>query len=126
MPQVFVYVDGSDLQEVEALLLEKFQEFSQTWGVGSVKVVNDKLPRTSDLGPYDLPDWNLGINMEVNNLPRNKIEELLEFLSRLSTESGREFVIGEWRASTGISEDWCFAGKSIQQRNVEFLAGQLQ
>jgi hypothetical protein len=123
--RIFVYVDGSDLEQVEAVLLRAFEDFTASWGVESVKLINDKHNRTSDLGPDDLPDWNLGLNVEVDSLPREKIETLMRFLSKIAAKTDREFVIGAWRTKTMVSEDWCFVGAEVKQNNIDFLAEQL-
>jgi len=124
MPKIYVYVDGADLEEVEGPLLKEFQRFAQEWNVGTVKVINDRFPRTPDLGTDDLPDWNLGINIESQSIPRTKTEELLKFLSQLSSESGREFVVGGSHKENQPFEDWCFVGSDLQHRDIEFCVEQ--
>lgn len=126
MLQIYAYVDGSDLHNIENLLLDRFQEFSKTWGVDSVRVVNDKYPRTPDLSPEDFPDWNLGINVEFENISRNELEALVCFLSNAAAESKREFVIGIYFPEKHISEDLCFIGSEVKQENIDFLAEQLK
>jgi len=126
MPRIYAYVDGSDLHEVEGMLLKKFRCFSESWGIESAQVVNEKYPRTSDLAPEDFPDWYLGLNFEFESLPRDKIEALVEFLASIADETDREFVIGAYHQATGATEDWCFIGPEIKPETVEFLVGQLQ
>lgn len=126
MAQIYVYVDGSDLGDVESVLLPGFENFAKTWDVESVRVINDKYPRTADLGPEGLPDWNLGINFESESLPVSKIEQLMVFLSEISAESNREFVIGAWNPQAMISNDWCFVGKDPRQSCIDFLKEQLK
>lgn len=126
MLRIYAYVDGFDLQEVEGLLLDKLQGFSETWGVDSVQVINHKCPRTPDLEPEDFPDWNLGINVEVENLARTKVEALVKFLSEAAIESGREFVVGTYFPEKHITEDLCFIGAAVTQESIDFLTEQLQ
>jgi hypothetical protein len=126
MLQIFVYVDGSDLEQVEALLLKSFADFSRSWGVESVRVINDKYERTPDLRPDDLPQWNLGLNFELERFPRTKVESLMQFLSNTARETGREFVVGTWNPKTMISEDLCFVAADIKQRDIDFLCEHLQ
>lgn len=55
MLNFYVYVDGADLDQCEAALTQAFSEFATKLGPGAT-VINDKYPRTPDLGPEDLPD----------------------------------------------------------------------
>ena len=126
MLQIFVYVDGSDLEQVEAVLLKSFADFSKGWGVESVRVINDKYERTPDLRPDDLPQWNLGLNFELERLPRTKVESLMEFLSNTARETEREFVVGTWNPETMISEDLCFVRADIKLRDIDFLCEHLK
>ena len=121
---VFVYVDGYDLAEVEDQLVDRLKEFVSAWGIATARVVNDKLERTPDLGEDDLPAWNLGLNFAIDTLPREKIQELVRFLSTLAKETGREFVIGHWDHARRTSSDWCSIGPQPKQDVVEFLAKQ--
>jgi hypothetical protein len=123
---LFVYVDGYDLAEVEDQLVDRLKEFVIDWGISTARVVNDKLERTPDLSEDDLPVWNMGLNFAVDKLPRDKIQELVRFLSTLAKETGREFVIGHWDHARRISSDWCSIGPQPKQDTVEFLAKQIQ
>ena len=119
MLSLYVYVDGADLESIETDLLYRFTQFVKEWGVSTASVVNDKHPRTPNLNDEDLPDWNLGLNFTAKRLPREKILDLVRFLSVSAKHTGREFVIG----SQG--EDWCFVGQEPRGNVVEFLAEQL-
>lgn len=119
MPTLYAYIDGSDLKDVEPNLLNRLAKFVAEWGIDTACVVNVKRPRTPDLGESDLPDWNLGLNFTVDHLAREKIQELVRFLSRSANETGREFVIG------AAGEDWCFVGPEPQTNVVALLAEQL-
>jgi hypothetical protein len=118
-------VDGSDLTAVERHLLAHLDHFARDWQVPTARVINDKAERTPDLPPDHLPEWNLGLNLEVDSLSREKIEELVRFLSTLARETGRDFVIGYWDPANRISEDWCFIGAEPKQDVVEFLCEQI-
>lgn len=126
MAQIYVYVDGSDLEDVEGSLIEKLEHFSLMWGVDSVRVVNDRFPRTPDLAPEDLPDWNIGLNFEVKSLSPAELRKLIDFLSHTSAQTGRDFVIGIWHPSKWISEDWCFVGPEPKESCITFLAERFQ
>jgi hypothetical protein len=94
MLKVFVYVDGSDLDEISSQLAEAFTNFLSTWGVSSARLVNDKFPRTANLRDDDLPDWNLGLNFEAERLSPTEFDQLISFLSQTAAETQREFVVG--------------------------------
>lgn len=126
MIRLYVYVDGSDLDDAAPALCRAFEEFAASWGVPSTRLVNDKYERTPDLPPGYLPDWNLGLNAEIERLPRDKIEALIQFLSSTARETDRKFIVGTWNPNTKISEDWCFVGPDVKPGTVDFLAGQLQ
>jgi hypothetical protein len=119
MLTLYVYVDGSDLENIETDLLDRFSAFIAGWGVDTAHIVNVKRPRTADLREGDLPDWNLGLNFTVDRLSRDKIQELVRFLNGSVKETGREFAIGAG------GEDWCSVGLEPQANIVEFLAEQL-
>jgi len=121
MNLLYVYVDGSDLVDVEGKLLKAFDEFLRCWKMESARVINDKYERTPDLRPEDLPDWNLGLNLEFDSLPKDKLGELVRFLAELASGTGREFVIGCWNSETKIAEDWLFVGENPDQEVTEYL-----
>jgi hypothetical protein len=121
MHRIHVYVDGFDLEEVESELLRSFQQFAGGWNLGAIAVINDRSERTPDLGPNDLPTWNLGLNLVFEKIPKSAVEELLAFIRALSKRTGREFVIGDWDPVRNISEAWCFVGSTEDRSHVEFL-----
>jgi hypothetical protein len=109
MLNFYVYVDGADLDQCEAALTRAFSEFAAKSGLDA-KVINDKYPRTPDLGPEDLPDWNLGFNFSTSNLSETVANELASFLTKLSQQTDREFVVGLWHPDNQISDDLMFIG----------------
>lgn len=125
MNQIYAYVDGSDLHDVEALLLPQLADFISAWGIPSATIVNDKLPRTSDLRNQDLPDWNMGLNFEVETFSADKMGELLIFLANAAASIKREFVIGVWYQNEGISEDLCFVDSEVDPESLPLLASVL-
>ena len=113
----YAYVDGSDLTELEDLLVDRLNAFvrSRTWTCGNVHLVNQKGdPNDPSLGPDDLPDWELGINFTTPNDTESQlnwiddVEETIAFLAQLHTETDRDFVIGIGDAEQGISQDLMF------------------
>jgi hypothetical protein len=120
MITLFVYVDGSDLDEIADLLMRRFTDFVQRWDVATARVVNDRRPPSPGLREGDFPDWDLGLNFTIDRLPRAKIEELVTFLSRLARETNREFIIG---GPNG--EDWFSVQPEPRENIVELLAEQI-
>jgi hypothetical protein len=109
MLNFYVYVDGADLDQCEANLTQAFSEFAVTSNLGA-KVINDKYPRTPDLGPGDLSDWNLGLNFSTTALSETVANELMSFLTKLSQQTDRDFVIGMWHPNKRIPDDLMFIG----------------
>ena len=106
---IFIYVDGSDLSEV----VDRIQRRLITWKDETpvdVTIVNDLHPRTPDLDPDDLPDWNLGLNLDQKILTLDILKSAVRFLYDVGLETERDFVIGYFDASTGMSEDIAFFG----------------
>jgi hypothetical protein len=126
MDQLFVYVEGFDLEEIEHELVQRFERFIETWGVDGVRLVNDKFDRTPEMREDDLPDWNLGLNVQIGRLPPEKITALIKFLADLSNQTMREFVIGSWSESNQIADDWCWIDGSPKQRDIDMLIEQLR
>jgi hypothetical protein len=119
MLTLYAYVDGSDLVDFEANLVSRFSRFVAEWDVETAHVVNAKRPPTPNVRDGDLPDWDLGLNFTVDRLSREKIQELVRFLSNLAKETGRDFVVGAG------GEDWCAIGSEPRTNVVELLAEQL-
>lgn len=125
MLSIYAYIDGSDLQEVEDLLLKELTVFLKNWDIESARVVNKRFLRTADLAPEDFPDWNLGLNFEMESMSRDKVEALVEGLARIAVVTDREFVIGT-SYENGVNEDWCFVGPEVKPDTIEFLVEQFQ
>ena len=64
---LFAYVDGSDLHGIATELESQLAQFvaHTGWTWGQPWVVNQKREDDPSLGPDDLPDWELGLNMEL-------------------------------------------------------------
>ena len=121
MLTVYVYVDGSDLDEVSYRLVEAFTNFLHTWGISSARLVNDKFPRTADLRNDDLPEWNLGLNFEAERLSPTEFDQLLSFLFQTAAATQRDFVIGGCGPTSRFSEDWAFVGTHVGPPTSQFL-----
>ena len=105
----YVYVDGADLDQCESTLVQALSQFAATSKLAA-KVVNDRHSRTPDLGPEDLPDWNLGLNFSTPHLSATLADQLVSFLTQLSRQTDRDFVIGRWHPNEHISDDLMFIG----------------
>ena len=106
---LFVYIDGSDLEECYSQVAPQLQALSAEWRHKGCHFVDDRHPVTADLKPHDLPDWSLGLNLPLAALGRAEAERLVELCRTLARASGREFVIG-FASRGGRSEDVLFVG----------------
>jgi hypothetical protein len=112
-PILYAYVDGSDLADIAEALEVRFAGFvgSRSWASGSASVVNQQHGPDPTLEAGDLPDWDLGLNLELPDTgsePKGwfaDIESIAQFLGTLHRECGRDFIIGMADAETGITED---------------------
>lgn len=112
---IYVYVDGSDLENCFADIELQMHRFlvGRNWNM-QAKVISTHYARTSDLPPDDLSQWNLGFNLDwPDDEAHQKAAEvdllvLGEFLVALSQQTGREFVLGIWDESAGFGEDFAF------------------
>jgi len=113
---LYAYVDGSNLRGIAHDLetqLARFIEGSE-WRSNRPWVVNQRHDNDPTLGPGDLPDWELGLNVDLPD-PDDEppgwfsdIESIAQFLAVLRTISGRDFVIGICDNQRGYSEDLFF------------------
>jgi hypothetical protein len=121
MPQVlYVYVDGSDLQEHGGQLAAAFAGLAEKWKDRGAFLVNQVHERTADMCSSDLPDWFLGINMPSSAFGAGEVDELVPFLRGLARSTDREFVVGLAEES-GITEDLVFLGASSGERQRQDL-----
>ena len=86
----YIYVDGSDLDEIAPKLHTRIDSFVARYR-GRVRVVDQRgEAEVSD----DLPDWDLGVNFELAELTIAERKDLLLFFQSLSGEFRRDFVLG--------------------------------
>lgn len=114
---LYAYVDGSDLHDVEAVLMKRLSSFldSHAWVCSDAKVVNQHGDADDpSLGPDDLPDWDIGLNFALpdpgSEIPGwfADIEATAQFLAQLHVDTGRDFIIGIGDTTTGVSDDLFF------------------
>ena len=116
--EIYIYIDGADLHEIAESLLARLDDWQQRESSNAI-VVNDQYPRTPDLEPEDLPDWNLGLNLDLRLVTREELERTIEFLIRLAEAFQRDFVIGCHDSTTGMSEDMTFFGFESRSRSAK-------
>lgn len=113
---LYAYVDGADLDGVAEQLDSLLTQFvdAHPWRFNAPWVINQRHERDSTHGPGDLPDWDLGLNLELPDPDHEPpgwfadVEHLARFLVDLRGRTGRDFVIGIADASRGITEDLYF------------------
>jgi hypothetical protein len=100
---LFCYMDGSDLREAAELIRDRFRRFieERDWLAANVWFVDQVRTNDPTLRSGDLPDWNLGLNLELappsGSRDANWFDDIaatVTFLRSLSTTTGRSFVIG--------------------------------
>lgn len=106
MHRLFAYVADNDLGAVESVLVAEFERFTGSWNVPGVRLRNVKAP-LSCTPEGQMPDWNLGLSVEVGGLELQKLELLVSFLAAAARQSGKTFVIGTWSPQTSATEDLC-------------------
>ena len=100
---IYIYVDGSDLHDVADLLLRRLGEIAREFP--HVRVIDDRFEKTPDMQPDDLPDWNLGLNFDLDHISVGHVARLLESIRLLAQESGRDFAVGYYDRRSKIDED---------------------
>lgn len=86
----YIYCDGSDLDEIAVLLRRRIEDFIAFY-CGRVRLVDQ---RRKEKEGTDLPDWDLGVNFEIEALADAEKKDLLLFFQSLSGEFERDFVVG--------------------------------
>jgi hypothetical protein len=110
MYRLYAYADSSDLAKHESTLVAAFSGFALGWQVAEVLLTNRRLPQDTDDA---LPDWNIGLRVNVETLTRENVEQLLAFLAELSYEVGLPFVVGTWRNRKVGTTDLCVVDRQI-------------
>ena len=110
---LYAYVDGYDLDEVATDIKSRIEEFLDTtaWRYAKPRMVNQRRLNDPSLRPGDLPDWDLGLNIDLPDPPVEPpgwfadVERIANFLADLRDISGRDFIIGIVDSERKISED---------------------
>lgn len=110
---LFAYVEGFDLEHVHDRIVESLVGFvdSHAWRVLTPRVVDQRFLGDSGLGPGDLPQWDLGLNVDLpdpGDAPPGwiaDVEDVVRCIGRLHVDVERYFVIGLHDHLTGVNED---------------------
>jgi len=110
---LFAYVDGFDLQDIADEIEELCEAFvaERRWKFGTPRVVSQRLEADERHTSNDLPEWELGINIDLPELDSappgwfSDVKAIAEFLGTLHAQTGREFVIGIADKERGYAED---------------------
>lgn len=100
---IYIYADGSDLHDTWQQMKERILGFSNNQ---KVRFIDDRLPRDDSMEEDDLPDWNFGINFDLNDLSDEELNEWFFFFQNLGSSFGRDFAVGYYEEKSGISEDF--------------------
>ncbi len=110
---LYAYVDGFDLDEIAEKLILSFEHFlsSREWRCENVTIVDQRHLDDPTLGPGDIQNWDLGLNIDLPDLGKEEsgwfsdIIAMATFLGKLYEQMGKAFVIGIGDNNTGITED---------------------
>jgi hypothetical protein len=113
MHTLFAYVDGFDLHDLADEIEELCEAFvaDRHWQFATPRVVNQRLTIDDRHTSNDLPEWELGLNLDLPD-PGNErlgwfsdVEAIAGFAGTLYARTGREFVIGIADNVRGYAED---------------------
>lgn len=110
---LYAYAEGNDLQDVADTLDGAFARLIAEggWACGQPWAVNQRRNDDPSLGPDDLPDWEIGLNLPLPDPGAEPpgwfadVERIVAALERMHVETGRDFVLGIGHEGRGISED---------------------
>jgi hypothetical protein len=110
---LYCFVEGGDLHEVAPMIESRFRQLASQagWNWRTPEIVNRRQPRTPDMRPDDLLQWELGLTLGLPNPGQEPkdwfadVERVARFAGSVFAETGRELVLGIWDAERNISED---------------------
>src|SRR5688572_14043286 len=93
---LYAYVEGSDLEQVVDDIESRVARFvgETRWRHTTPRLVNQRRENDPSLGPDDLPDWELGLNVELPDAPAephgwfHDVQTIARFLAELHTITG--------------------------------------
>ena len=86
----YIYAEGYDLDEIALDLHLQIEAFIAPYG-GRVRLVDQ---RQEEANSTDSPNWDLGVNFEIDALTDVERKDILLFFQSLSGAFGRDFIIG--------------------------------
>jgi hypothetical protein len=110
---LYAYAEGRDLHDVAAEIEARVDGFirDNRWRYGKPWLVNQRRPEDPTSHPGDVPEWDLGLNLELPDPPQepegwfDDVERIATFFADLRSATGRDFVIGIGDKERGVSED---------------------
>lgn len=120
MPNLYIYIDGSDLEAYDAVLISAFTQLAAKWSSVGALLINRRHPRAPSMRPDDVTDWDLGMNLPLKNFGETQAAELIPFAKALASQTGQEFVVGI-ASENGITEDLVFLGTQAGEREFQML-----
>jgi len=123
--RIYIYVDGYDLWEVAETIKDRIAEYTVNKDQ-RIELIDDRYPKTEDMGEEDLPDSNLGVNFELDQLKSIEIEELMNFFRNLAVDIDREFAVGYYNNDTDLNEDIGFIEKNRPTDDIVKILGSMR
>jgi hypothetical protein len=110
---LYAYAEGNDLHDVADSLDAAFARLIAEggWVCGQPWAVNQRRDDDPSLGPEDLPDWEIGLNLPLPDPGMEPpawfadVERIVAALEGMHRLTGRDFVLGIGYEDRGISED---------------------
>jgi hypothetical protein len=110
---LYAYADGNDRDEVAEEIEARIDSFIREtrWRYGKPSLVNQRRADDPTLRTGDLPDWDLGLNLDLPDPPQKPegwfedVERIATFLAELRAATARDFIIGIGDSERGFSED---------------------
>ena len=101
----YIFLDGQDLQEVEAPICSAISAWLEETEAEAV-LVNSK--SDNEDATAGAQAWRLGLEMTLSK--GKKLKAPIKFLYTLAKEYKRDFVVGVFDEQTGEPEDVCYFG----------------
>ncbi|WP_146259830.1 hypothetical protein [Pseudomonas sp. URMO17WK12:I2] len=84
------------------------------------KLVNFQHPKAPDMSPQDLPDWDIGLDLNLEAITKNHATAITSNLRQIAVEKKRDFVVGLTN-EFGINEDIIFIHENSGNAEAEAL-----
>lgn len=120
MRWLYIRVDGSDLSACEKSLMIEFEYLAARLHELEPKLVNFQHPKTPEMSPKDLPDWDIGLDLNLEAITKNHATAIASSLQQIAVETKRDFVVGLTN-EFGITEDIIFIHENSGNAEAEAL-----